>query len=180
MDFFTGLVGVLSTTEATTTIDVTAGDSFSWYFEIEEYNTLGLTPSTLPTPTSVVVGDQSTLVNTLTGWLEANGPKQLQQIYIINAVLAATETLYVQVHALDTLVSGASGSIPLFNKLIPPKVGSVNGTLSLNFGNENGFRPISQDANGTDHKGCHIVLSNTPATYTTPASTTTIQALVCP
>jgi len=146
-----------------------------------------------PNPTNqalITVGDTTTAISSLSVWTNANatagGTQQsrLAFVYVINAITAATQKLWLLLYATDT--SPAVGTQAIGSFPIPPKVGTVNGQLSLNFGWNSSIIPtqyIPTDATaniqeaGTVKSGCFLQLSTTPGVYTTAApQTVTIKA----
>ncbi len=140
-----GVIFVVSSTHATLTIDATAVDGIT--VEIEEFELQGINDS--------VGGDYTTSRTNLQVWAEAGSKSRLLKLEMSNS---SGGLIYAQVHAKD---SPAEGTVPLLS--IPIDAGSLK---VLNFGNDAGFVPYRQDADGTAHRGCTVVFSSTQNTKT--------------
>lgn len=106
-----------------------------------------------------VVGDYTTACKQLQVWAEATTPKHL---YKVEAANTSGSTVYVQVFAQD---APADGQVPL--GVWPVAAGKV---LEVAFGNNSGFSPYRQAADGTAYRGCTVFFSSTQNTKTLVAA----------
>lgn len=106
------------------------------------------------------IGDYTTSLKQLQVWAESAGPKKLMELHVTNTSTA----FYAQLFATD---SPAEGAVPIYSWLVESNTSKV-----ISFGMNAGTTPYRQDADGTAHQGCTIILSSTQNTKTLIAGNT--------
>lgn len=146
LDFQFGLIAVVSTTQAT--LAVGTGNNKFDSVAVELWN-----PDN-PAGTSYA-GDESTAVNTLQVWTEAQGLAANKHLYriIVSELLGLAG--YVWIMADDAGTKIMPGTRPM------PIAASATGVV-LDFGASSsaGVNNLEQDANYTQHRGCTLVFAN--------------------
>lgn len=139
-----GVVIVVSSTQATLTKDVAATCDITAY--VEEFETVP--------PGTSVAGDNSTPVNQLAVWTDANGPKALFRLELTNS---SATPMYAAVYAINNPLAGEVRVNTLLP--IPAKVAGVNGSIVYTFG-PSGMSPFQKDASGVLHDACTIFIAS--------------------